>query len=403
MCNTTKLIRSTLIGFFCVLGLQLQAQVTCVTCPSGAQAAGVAPGIFITRASDGSFVLPSVPVGACQQVVIHTDLGYKATFPGGVIGAGYFGGQGDVLAFAGSSLVAESTSNVTPATLASTKIGPAGNACADTDDFAMNDLVYTFTAADIAAGSVKFRFAYSGGHTLIDPCNLEATGSIEFTVRIAAPPTCSIAPPTLTVCQGAEASFTATPTGTAPFTFCWKKGCPGAGACLSTSATLTIPNAQPSDASCYELTVTDTFGCTTTGQATLSVSPTPTCNITGDKPVCTGTTHTYTSTVLPVGGTVTHSWLISGNGTINGSATGATVSVTAGASGTFTLTDNITREGCPGRCTLNVTVSPNPTCTITGDTLDNPVCGGTTHIFTSAVLPAGGTVTHSWSISGDGT
>src|SRR6266568_2336081 len=341
MCNTTKLIRSTLIGFFCVLGLQLQAQVTCVTCPSGAQAAGVAPGIFVTRASDASFVLPSVPVGACQRIVIHTDLSYKAAFPGGVIGAGYFGGQGDVLAFAGSSVVAESTSNVTPAALASTKIGPAGNACADTDDFAMNDLVYTFTAADIAAGSVKFRFAYSGGKTLIEPCNLEATGSIEFTVRIAALPTCSIALSTLTVCEGAQASFTASATGTG-LTYCWKKGCPGAGACLSTAATLTFPAAQPSDTGCYELTVTDAFGCTTTCQATLTVTPSPSCSVTGDHPVCARTTNTYTSTVLPAGGAVTHSWSISGSGTINGSTTGGSVSVTAGDPGSFILTDNIT-------------------------------------------------------------
>jgi len=51
-------------------------------------------------------------------------------------------------------------------------------------------------------------------------------------------------------------------------------------------------------------------------------------------------------------------WTISGNGTIVGSTTGPTVTVTAGAAGTFTLTDNITRDGCPGSCTLTVTVQP---------------------------------------------
>src|SRR5439155_8205736 len=104
-----------------------------------------------------------------------------------------------------------------------------------------------------------------------------------------------------------------------------------------------------------------------------------TCNITGASPVCGGTTHTYSSTLLPAGGTITHNWSIDGNGTINGAKDVPSVSVTAGASGSFTLTDNITRDGCPGQCTLSVPAHPNPTCNISGDTL---VCGGTTHTYT---------------------
>src|SRR2546428_13879421 len=73
---------------------------------------------------------------------------------------------------------------------------------------------------------------------------------------------------------------------------------------------------------------------------------------------------------------------------------------TADASGSFTLTDNITRDGCPGQCTLTVPISPTPTCIITGD---SSVCAATTHTYTSTVSPAAGTVKHSWSISGDGT
>src|SRR5213592_199640 len=75
-----------------------------------------------------------------------------------------------------------------------------------------------------------------------------------------------------------------------------------------------------------------------------------------------GNEHTYTSTVSPAGGTVTHSWTISGNGTIQGGTTGASVTVVATAAGSFTLTDTITREGCPGQCQQTITVNPNPTC-----------------------------------------
>src|SRR5439155_3856270 len=92
--------------------------------------------------------------------------------------------------------------------------------------------------------------------------------------------------------------------------------------------------------------------------------------------VCGNTTHSYGSTVSPAGGTVTHNWSISGNGTINGSITGASVSVTAGASGSFTLTDNLTRNGSPGQCDLTVAVGPcNPKICVTEDVACSPSGG----------------------------
>jgi len=126
----------------------------------------------------------------------------------------------------------------------------------------------------------------------------------------------------------------------------------------------------------------------------------PSCAITGPTPVCQGSTSTYTSTVSPAGGTVTHSWTITGDGTIVGSTTGASIQVLAGATaGSFTVTDNATRDTCPTTCSKTVEVS-NPSCDITGPT---PVCNKSTNTYTSTVSPAGGTVTHSWTITGDGT
>ncbi len=66
--------------------------------------------------------------------------------------------------------------------------------------------------------------------------------------------------------------------------------------------------------------------------------------------------------MLPANGvTVTHSWTISGQGSIIGAANGPSVTVTAGAGGSFTLTDNVTREGCASSCNKTVTVVPTPT------------------------------------------
>src|SRR5436190_59407 len=107
---------------------------------------------------------------------------------------------------------------------------------------------------------------------------------------------------------GAVPSFTATGSGPAvgqPYTFVWSgpNGFTQTDANV-TSSTINISSAQAANAGTYTATITDAFGCTSTCTATLVVNPNPTCAITGDSPVCSGTTHTYTSTVSPAGGTV---------------------------------------------------------------------------------------------------
>ncbi len=150
-------------------------------------------------------------------------------------------------------------------------------------------------------------------------------------------------------------------------------------------------------------TITDNFtreGCPGVKSKTVIVNPMPTCSIAGPLAVCGATTNTYTSTVLPSGGVVTHHWTLTGNGTISGGHTSATLIVIAGASGTYTVQDDIVRNDCPSSCSVIVTVNPNPTCTIDGP---DAVCGNSTNTHANVVLPAGGIVTHSWSITGNGT
>src|SRR5262249_6055587 len=122
--------------------------------------------------------------------------------------------------------------------------------------------------------------------------------------------------------------------------------------------------------------VTGTVGTTTLtcdSTATVTVNPNPSCSISGPTPVCAGSTgNVYTSTATAG---ATHSWSITGNGSIIGSTTGSSVTVTAGAAGGFSLRDDLTLGACTGFCTYNVTVNPNPTCSISGPT---PVCAGST-------------------------
>src|SRR5881394_3972624 len=400
---------SLVITLLCSLPMNRALAQPCTLCPDGATdtAIGTAFSVFVVRNGVQVTLSSGAPVGACETVHFTENVQYASVGSAGGIGAGFSGGNGHLLLTRRGAItlpVPELIADVTPADMATTVVGPVSCPGAVVAK-SMNASSYTITAADVTAGFLQFTFEYTNGlsqlpNPITGECLDHVDASPQRNITVAAAPTCSIAPGTLTVCDGSPASFTGTPTGTGPFTFAWRKGCPGAGAVLSTSATLSFASAKLSDAGCYELTVTDAFGCITTCQATLTVNPNPTCNITGDTPVCPGSTHTYTSAVSPSGGTVVHSWSISGSGTINGSTTGASVSVTAGASGSFTLTDNITRDGCPSQCDLTVPISPNPTCNITGD---SPVCTGTTHTYTSTVSPTGGTVTHSWSISGNGT
>ncbi len=263
------------LGWLCCLpASSAVADSICANCPRNGQAVSASIGIFLTR-TNGSVILPGDSVGACESVVVHTDLGYKAAYPGGIVGAGYFGGTAIVSAFPGDSEVAELTVNVTPPNLATTRIGPvapAPNACADTDDLLMDNLTYTFTAADIAAGSVRFRFDYTGGTALIVPCKLRVSSSAEASAEIAPSPSCSVVASSTNISYGVPASLNVNATGTGPFTYCWQKSSDTAS-CLSTNATLMFTNVQTAEAGVYVATVTDRFGCVTTCTGTLIVHP----------------------------------------------------------------------------------------------------------------------------------
>ena len=277
-------IQLLLLGLLCSFpATRASAQVTCVACPANGTSPGMGIGIFLstirTNAANPSgfqYVFSGQvddAAGACEQIIISTDLGYRA-LSGTQVGRGYYGGVGNVLAFPGSvtfpgGAAPERTDNVTPASLATTKIGPAGNACADTSDFIMNDDVYTFSAADLAAHAVAFRFDYNGGHMLIGDCSLRVGGFVEAAVRIAPLPTCTVTPATNPVCAGSSASFTATATGAGPFYYSWS----GPNEFGSTNAAITITNAQAINSGVYTVLVADQFGCLTTSLGTLTLIP----------------------------------------------------------------------------------------------------------------------------------
>ena len=161
------------------------------------------------------------------------------------------------------------------------------------------------------------------------------------------------------------------------------------------SASVTIVAPVPGS---YQLSLTASNGTACTNQCTktIIVKPAPPCSITGDAIVTTGTTNNmYTA---PAGMT-SYNWGISGYGAIVGSATGATVNVTAGAAGSYTLTLTTTLNDCPTICSKTVTVNAATTyaCNIAGA---SEVCSGALqNVYTA---PAG-LSSYSWNITGNGS
>lgn len=144
------------------------------------------------------------------------------------------------------------------------------------------------------------------------------------------------------------------------------------------------------------VTATGSFGGisqTATATETVVVKPNPSCSISGPTPVCAGTTGLSYSSSATAGST--HSWSISGNGSITSGLTGSSVTVTAGAAGSFTLTDNITLNGCTSSCSYIVTVNANPTAVVSGGGEYCVTPGGSANI--SAALTGTGPWNVTWS------
>src|SRR5262245_59709242 len=360
---------------------QASAQV-CTLCPSDAQASAIGSAFSIFVHRNGQDInVSGLPVGACETLTLVTSVAYQAQAVNAqgqiVVGAGFSGGTGIITFPSGS------TQNVTPADMNTTVVGPAP--CGTTTIKPMTVVNYTLTAQDIAAGSALFVFNFSGGVSTLPnaqgQCILPVSASPAQSVSIVALPSCSVAPANQAVCAGGSATFTASSTGPAaggPFTFSWT----GPAGFTATGPTITINNAQAANGGTYTATITDQFGCTSTCTATLVVNPNPTCTIApATQAVCAGASATFTATVSSGTAPFTISW----TGPNGFTATGPTITINnAQAANAGTYTANIVdANGCTGRCTAELIVNPNPTCTIAP--ASQAVCMCSTASFTDTV------------------
>lgn len=290
-------IKAVVLGLSCALSVQIASAATlCIQCPVDAEKPGM-NGAFDVYLNEGGVPGRRVSgqvIGRCQtNLFLVAQLNYLPGSPH--IGAGFTGGhyRWTLIARGGANVFEPMAGEPTPPNMDMIIVTDVTKPCATAvpDGFTkvrdqpMIPIPYTVTTADANAGFLQWLFDDSVRPTstwtnLMGNCGQAVSVAGTTSVLIAPPTSCSVTPDER-VCVGSPASFTvsAAPTVNGPFTFTWRKGCPGAGAVITTSATLTITNAQLSDGGCYEVTVTDVFGCTTTCQATLTVNPNPVVSI----------------------------------------------------------------------------------------------------------------------------
>lgn len=163
------------------------------------------------------------------------------------------------------------------------------------------------------------------------------TGTAAYSITQYANPTPAITG-NATVCDGTPVNIQATPAGV---NYQWSTGATTAGI-------------QPAATGTYTVTITDANGCFGTASQLVTIHANPTPAISGNFVVCNGT-----SGLLNAGnssGSV-YNW---SNG-----ATGSTIQPTAAGTYTVTVTD---ANGCSGTASQLLTVNPNPTPVISGNT-----------------------------------
>jgi len=108
--------------------------------------------------------------------------------------------------------------------------------------------------------------------------------SVSLTGNILGPPTVSVSPSSGTVYIGQNTTFTATPSGAAPFSYQWQLN--GVNIASATNATLSLTNVQPSASGTYSVMLTNANG-SATASASLSVltPPLPVATILSNNPI----------------------------------------------------------------------------------------------------------------------
>ena len=234
--------------------------------------------------------------------------------------------------------------------------------------------------------------------------NPATSNTITMTVTGALPVSVSIGASANPACAGSSVTFTATPTngGAAP-SYQWKVNGANAGADSPTYSYIPLNN----DAVTCVLTSSAT--CATGNPAT---SNTVTMTVNADlpvsvsigasaNPVCSGTSVTFTATPTNGGAGPSYQWKVNGLPVGINSATYTYIPLNNDAV-TCVLTSNVAcPTGNPATSnTVTMTVNPSSPVSISISASANPVCSGTSVIFTATPANGGAGPSYQWKVNG---
>jgi CSLREA domain-containing protein len=196
-----------------------------------------------------------------------------------------------------------------------------------------------------------------------------------------------------TVCQGANASFSTTASGTGPFHYAWTVDGSSVG---GDSASVTVSTASLSVGN-HAVAVTVSGACgSVTKNATLTVQETTTATIPNDQTVCQGANASFSTTASGTG-PFHYAWTVDGS-SVGGDS--ASVSVATGSLSGGSHNVAVTVSGACGSVTRTATLNVNTSPVVTTNPASQTVISGNA-TFTAAAsgIP---TPTVQWQVSTNG-
>ncbi|MEI7725303.1 MAG: NosD domain-containing protein, partial [Bacteroidota bacterium] len=258
------------------------------------------------------------------------------------------------------------------------------------------DLTGTYVSADIAGTEVgQVAGKYCGSlpwvkYSALSSNTLTAngvTGFSDFTGITKAAPTVTISPnPSLTVCQNASLSLTATPVGDPTITYLWSPG----GATTNSINPSTLSAGSYS----YTVTVTDGNGFKATASASVVVNATPTVSVNSPVICASAGSSTITATPSP-SGTYSYAWTVPSGVTNPGNI--ASFTVTSAGTYSVVVTD---ANSCTGSGSGTFTIHPNPSVTVNSPIICASAGSAT---ITATPTPSAGPYKYAWTVPSGAT
>ena len=228
-----------------------------------------------------------------------------------------------------------------------------------------------------------------------DTYTVEATGQCNTTSQTATlsvnSTTTTSDPADQTVCQGTDAIFSTTASGTGPFSYAWKlDGSPFGG----DTSSITVPTGSLSVGN-HTVEVTVTGACNSTTQsATLTVQENISTTDPADQTVCQGATANFSTTASGTG-PFTYAWTVDGS-PFGGNTSSISVDTTSLSIGNHAV--SVTVTGACGNASQSATLTVQENISTT-DPANQTVCQGAAANF-STTASGTGPFTYAWTVDG---